>query len=299
VCQDALRSPGRPPRTEPRVVAPRLTPPGGCRYRPGRFPLPAKERAILQGIDHLVIVVPELEAAIASYRGLGFTVVPGGRHPIGTHNALIAFADGSYLELIAFFEPSPQHRWYQRLQQGGGLIDFCLQTDDLAGDVKGFRDAGVAIADPRPLSRVRPDGFELRWVLSIPEAHAGVAPFLIEDETPRDERVPRVTAHPNGVTGIQLVTVAVSDVAAVERWYERASGVKVARVQRDDLAGSGARVTMGPHAIDFVAPRGAASPLTAWLAMRGPSPYAATLATSGTTQALPVDRTLGARLSLG
>jgi catechol 2,3-dioxygenase-like lactoylglutathione lyase family enzyme len=32
---------------------------------------------MLKGIDHLVIVVPELEAAVASYRGLGFTVVPG------------------------------------------------------------------------------------------------------------------------------------------------------------------------------------------------------------------------------
>ena len=58
---------------------------------------------MLKGIDHLVIVVPELEAAVASYRGLGFTVVPGGRHPIGTHNALIAFEEGAYLELIAFF----------------------------------------------------------------------------------------------------------------------------------------------------------------------------------------------------
>ena len=255
---------------------------------------------MLKGIDHLVIVVPELEAAIASYRGLGFTVVPGGRHPIGTHNALIAFADGSYLELIAFFEPNAQHRWYQRLQQGGGLIDLCLQTDDLAGDVRAFRDAGVAIADPRPLSRVRPDGYELRWVLSIPAAHAGVAPFLIEDETPRDERVPRATAHANGVTGIRLVTVAVSDVSVVRRWYERAPGATVAPVERDDLAASGARVTMGPHAFDFVAPRSAESPLAGWLATRGPSPYAASLATSGTGGGpLPLDRTLGARLSLG
>ena len=50
---------------------------------------------MLKGIDHLVIVVPELEAAIAGYRGLGFTVTPGGRHPIGTHNALIGLSDGS------------------------------------------------------------------------------------------------------------------------------------------------------------------------------------------------------------
>jgi catechol 2,3-dioxygenase-like lactoylglutathione lyase family enzyme len=254
---------------------------------------------ILNGIDHLVIVVPELDAAVASYRGLGFTVVPGGRHPIGTHNALIAFADGAYLELIAFFEPNAQHRWYQRLQQGGGLIDYCLQTDDLAGDVRAFRAAGVPVADPRPLSRVRPDGYTLSWVLSIPEAHGGVAPFLIEDETPRDERVPRATQHVNGASGIQVVTVAVSDVADVRRWYERVPGAKVAPVEREDLAASGARVTIGPHAVDFVTPRGPDSLLTGWLASRGPSPYATTLATSGTKGPLPLDKALGARLSLG
>lgn len=254
---------------------------------------------MLKGIDHLVVVVPELEAAVSSYRGLGFTVVPGGRHPIGTHNALIAFADASYIELIAFFEPNAQHRWYHRLQQGGGLIDFCLATDDLAGDALAFRAAGVALADPRPLSRVRPDGYELRWVLSIPDAHGGVAPFLIEDETPRGERVPRATAHANGVTGIQVVTVAVSDVATVRGWYERVPGVKVAPVERPDLAAAGARVTMGPHALDVVAPRGPESPLAGWLTARGPSPYAAALATASTRGSLPLDRTLAARLSLG
>jgi len=254
---------------------------------------------MLNGIDHLVIVVPELNAAIASYSGLEFTVVPGGRHPIGTHNALIAFEDGSYLELIAFFEPNTQHRWFQRLQQGGGLIDFCLQTDDLAADAGAFRAAGVALADPRPLSRVRPDGYTLRWVLSIPDAHGGVAPFLIEDETPRDERVPRATTHANGVKGIQLVTVAVSDVAAVRGWYERVPGAKVMAVDRPDLKAAGVRVTIGPHALDFVAPRGPESALSGWLAARGPSPYSASLATSSPQGLLPVERTLGARLSLG
>jgi hypothetical protein len=254
---------------------------------------------MLKGIDHLVVVVPELDSAVASYRGLGFTVVPGGRHPTGTHNALIAFADGAYLELIAFYEPNAQHRWYQRLQQGGGLIDYCLQTDDLAGDVREFRAAGVPLADPRPLSRVRPDGYKVSWVLSIPEASGGVAPFLIEDATPRDERVPRETAHANGVRGIQAVTVAASDVASVRRWYECAVGAKIAPVEREDLAASGVRVTIGPHPLDFVAPRGPDGPLTGWLATRGPSPFAVTLATAGAKGPLPLDKTMAARLSLG
>lgn len=33
---------------------------------------------MLNGIDHLVIDVPELDAAVAAYRDLEFTVVPAG-----------------------------------------------------------------------------------------------------------------------------------------------------------------------------------------------------------------------------
>src|SRR5262245_17849416 len=82
-----------------------LTAPVRCRYRPRHFENTAGARAILKGIDHLVIVVPDLDTAVASYRGLGFTVVPGGRHPTGPLNALIAFTAGAYLQLIAFSRP--------------------------------------------------------------------------------------------------------------------------------------------------------------------------------------------------
>src|SRR3972149_2900481 len=117
---------------------------------------------MLKGIDHLVVVVPDLGAAARSYAALGFTVVPGGRHPVGTHNQLIAFADGSYIELIGFYQESPEHKWWEPLQRGGGLVDLCAQTDDLGADTTAFRQAGVAIDDPAPPSRKRPAGPEGR-----------------------------------------------------------------------------------------------------------------------------------------
>ncbi len=253
---------------------------------------------MLTGIDHIVVAVPDLASASKNYEALGFTVVPGGRHPVGTHNALIAFDDGAYIELIAFYEPYKQHKWWEPLQRGGGLVDFCLQTDDLRGDTAAFRRAGVAIDDPSPLSRVRPDGYQLKWVLSISRGrHQGVAPFLIQDETPRGERVPRQTSHPNGVRGIGTVTVAIDDIPRVRGWYAKALGQNGQDVRRDDLHGSGVRFTVGPHTLEFLAPAGPASRLSEWLATRGPSPYAATLhgARHG---ALDPAKTLGARLSV-
>jgi catechol 2,3-dioxygenase-like lactoylglutathione lyase family enzyme len=253
---------------------------------------------MLTGIDHIVIAVPDLDVARKSYEALGFTVVPGGRHPVGTHNALIAFADGAYVELIAFYEANPSHKWWTPLQKGGGLVDFCMQTDDLPGDTAAFRRAGVAIDDPSPLSRVRPDGYRLAWVLSIPRgSQRGVAPFLIQDETPREERVPRQTTHANGVTGIAAVTVAVTDVAPVRTWYADVLGRPGRDVGRQDLDAEGVAFTVGLHTLEFVAPRGAGGPLRAWLQTRGASPYGATL-TAG--RAVPLDpaKTLGAKLAL-
>ncbi len=255
---------------------------------------------MLTGIDHLVVVVPDLETAITSYAQLGFSVVRGGKHPVGTHNALIAFADGAYLELIAFYEPNPEHRWWAPLQKGSGLVDFCLRTDNLLADTAALRRAGVDIDDPAPLTRVRPDGYKLSWVLSISRGrHRGVAPFLIQDETPREERVPAETEHRNQVTGIGTVTVAVDDIATVRRWYAGVLGAAGQEVRRDDLDAAGVRFRIGPHGLDFVAPKGPRGLLADWLRARGPSPDAATLVTtSGKTGRLDETKTLGARLAL-
>ena len=99
---------------------------------------------MLRAIDHLVVAVTDLDGAVKTYGDLGFTVVPGGRHTGGaTENALIGFRDTSYLELLAFHEPRPDHRWWSALARGGGLVDFCLQTDDLTADAKMLRQTGV------------------------------------------------------------------------------------------------------------------------------------------------------------
>ena len=75
-------------------------------------------------IDHIVIAVADLDAAVRDYTALGFTVLPGGEHPRGSRNALVVFADGAYLEIIAFPRPLPEYRWWQVLDRAGpGLVD--------------------------------------------------------------------------------------------------------------------------------------------------------------------------------
>jgi catechol 2,3-dioxygenase-like lactoylglutathione lyase family enzyme len=251
---------------------------------------------MIQGIDHLVVVVQNLAQASRDYEQLGFTVVPGGQHPVGSHNALIAFEDGSYIEIIAFYRDAVDHRWWDPLQKGERLVDFCFQTDDLRGDTEKLRAAGVAINNPVPWSRKRPDGYELKWLLSLATgSHRGVAPFLIEDVTPRNERIPRQSEHSNRIVGIDKVTVAVGELAPIERWYRAVLGKSGTAIADDALGAEGLRFEVGPHAVEFLTPRDAASSLIDWLRQFGPSPYAALLKSRG-QQTLDPRLTHGAHL---
>jgi Glyoxalase-like domain len=233
---------------------------------------------MLLGLDHIVIAVNDLDTAMKDYQRLGFTVVPGGRHPVGTYNGLIAFADRSYIELISFYRDNPDHRWWVALKQGEGLIDFCMQTDDLRGDTEKFRRAGVEMDDPVPWSRTRPDGYELKWRLALARGRdRGVAPFLIEDVTPRDERVPRDVEHSNGANGIAAVLVAIDDLPVVASWYHAVLGSGGEKVERDEMKAKGVAFAIGAQRLELLAAVDDSSAVAARLRERGPSPLAAIL----------------------
>src|SRR5262249_6984387 len=51
-----------------------------------------------------------------------------------------------------------------------------------------------------------------------------------------------------------------------------------APIQRPDLDGAGVRFTIGPHAIELVAPKRGEGPLVDWLKLRGESPFGVVLA---------------------
>jgi hypothetical protein len=252
---------------------------------------------MIRGIDHLVVVVNDLTKAAQDYERLGFTVVPGGQHPVGSHNVLISFADGSYLEIIAFYREATDHRWWAPLAKGERLVDFCFQTDDLRGDTKKLRDSGLAINDPVPWSRRRPDGYELRWLLSlVSEPARGIAPFLIEDLTPRSERIPQQFTHRNGVIAIDRVVVAVDEVTTIEKWYSALLGKSGRPIADAALGGEGLAFDIGSHMLEFLTPRDPNGPLAAWLRRFGPSPYSAVLRAGGDEKPLDHRLTHGANL---
>jgi catechol 2,3-dioxygenase-like lactoylglutathione lyase family enzyme len=235
-------------------------------------------------LDHIVILVRDLATAIDDYTALGFTVVPGGEHQGGaSHNALIAFADDSYLELLAFQrpplpteQPSPlERRFRQRQAAGEGLVDFALLPEDIQGTIATAAGRGLALEGPFPGSRVRPDGQRVAWQLGIPQAPA--LPFLCADVTPRALRVPQGEArrHANGVTGVAGLAVAVSDLGRYVEGYRSLLGVEPRPGPALPVPDAqGAHFMLPSAVIALVTPASGGSPLHNHLAQRGEGPFA-------------------------
>ncbi len=165
-------------------------------------------------LDHIVILVEDLDAAQGQWRDAGFNVTPGGVHADGlTHNALICFADGSYIELLAFrAQPGATHRW-DRFRAFPGPIDYAITVKDLPAFARQLNSRGLNYTEAIEGGRQRPDGASIRWWTSWPPQNTEGLPFLIEDLTPRELRVPggERRNHPNGARGIADLTVAVAD----------------------------------------------------------------------------------------
>ncbi len=156
-------------------------------------------------VDHLIYVVPDLEAALPAVEAtLGVRPVLGGRHPEwGTWNALLSLGSDVYLEVVA---PDPVHAASVASRtvaggelgetgEGGGrdlrLATWCARAESLESRAAAAAAVGLDVGPLREGGRERPDGSRVSWRISDPtgDREGGVVPFLIAWGT---------TPHPAG-----------------------------------------------------------------------------------------------------
>jgi hypothetical protein len=233
----------------------------------------------------------------------------GGTHADGaTHNALVGFADGSYLEIIAFLRRAPEHRWWRYAEKSHqGYVDFALLPHDTGEVVRAAQARGLAYQGPIEGGRVRLDGQRLVWQTGTPPTVE--LPFLCGDVTPRALRVVEgdVRVHPNGVTGVASLSVVVRDLEASLARYAALLGPQAAQgVRPVAVAGLGQRqalLPLGPTTLVLVeaGPDAAeSSPLRQMLQTRGEGVLGLALAgVAGTAvKALPRGQTHGAAFDI-
>ena len=221
---------------------------------------------MVTGIDHLVIAVPDLDAAAHDLeQGLGLAVTGGGRHEgAGTANRIAFLADGAYLELItvedravALQNPVGAAAVGQLEAHGPGLATYALLDEHLDVTVPGLQANGSSIGPLRHGSRRRPDGELVEWAIAAPSVMGpdGV-PFLIRHVDAGPEFGPeaiagrRTFSHPIGSPVVlSRLDLATPDPPLLAARYLRELGIEFWAVL--DLAVA----TIGRHVIRLVPSR--------------------------------------------
>jgi catechol 2,3-dioxygenase-like lactoylglutathione lyase family enzyme len=185
------------------------------------------------GIDHCVILVPDLDAAAASWQRLGFTVSPRGVHSpqMGTANHTIMFvrdeATRDYLELLAPIAETDLNAPYRAelASRGPGPGAVALKTDDADAAMAELRAHGIGASEVIAFARPVPteDGSALEAAFRVTRLPPGSVPghdvFVCGQLTPHAVWRPELIAHPNGAFAISSVLVASADpMSAAKHW---------------------------------------------------------------------------------
>ena len=116
-------------------------------------------------------------------------------------------------------------RW---ICSGQGLVDWCALAPDTVAALATCKEEGFEIVPPQEFERMRPDGKVAKWLLGSAKHMA--LPFLIEDITDRQIRVPQVATenHGNGATGILGIIMAADIRAEYQTVYKWTSAKRAA-----------------------------------------------------------------------
>ncbi|RUM99882.1 VOC family protein [Pseudaminobacter arsenicus] len=182
-----------------------------------------------RSLDHLVLPTASLHTARDRLMQLGFTVAPAGRHPFGTENTCVYFADGTFIEPLATGDETQarlaadegnvfvaRDRQFRARNGDEGFSALVLATGDADGDHAGFVRAGISAGKRLDFSRPFTDASGNTDMASFRLAFAAGknAPdsFFFTCQRVNAPKVGRsaLQAHENGVRRIAGV-IAVSE----------------------------------------------------------------------------------------
>lgn len=183
-------------------------------------------------LDHVVVNVrDQIEAALDTYRRLGFTMTPRGYHTLGSMNHL-AILGSEYLELIA--APPGDTRRAEILGSPLGLNGLVFGTEDSAAAYAALHDAGVPVEPPLEFSRPveladgKRDATFRTVRLAAGTTSVGRIYFchhFTRDLVWRDEW----RHHANGAIGVERAVIAARDPSVLGGLFARMFGADAVR----------------------------------------------------------------------
>lgn len=211
----------------------------------------------VQGLDHVVILVRDLDDAERRLVRLGFSPTPRGFHSahMATANTTVVFDDDTYVELLGVVRSTAHNRAMRRaLDAGEGPFALAFKTDDARAAAREFATARLADGDAvdfvRPVEM--PEGrrdamFTVARLVAA--ATPGAMSFVCQHHTPEAVWRRDHLAQPNGSSGVAEVVGVAADLSALEQSWARVFGDHVRRTRTSMV------IPAGSVAITFLTPQ--------------------------------------------
>lgn len=212
----------------------------------------------LNGIDHCVILVRDLNIACQKMADLGFTVTPRGVHSphMGTANHCIMLRR-AYFEVLSVCEPTEFNElWREKLNVREGLDAVPISSDDVGVAraeliVRGL-DLPAEIDFSRPVDLPEGPAEAIFRLVMIPGSLTPeITMFMIQHFTRDVVWHPKYLDHPNGAKGVLGVTAIHKRPAAVAAAYRKIFGSEAVTVTEESV-----RIDTGAGEILFLTPAG-------------------------------------------
>jgi catechol 2,3-dioxygenase-like lactoylglutathione lyase family enzyme len=183
---------------------------------------------LLSALDHVALVVRDLEAATAQYQSL-LGVAPSWRGADGGAAHSWFQLGNMALDIIAATGSGyTGDRVRARLDaEGEGIWAIAFATPDIKATLKTFARRGVGATEPRPIRSTHVESGEKRyWTTAVLDAAAthGPAIFIVEQSSPAQTRV----ADSATLTGLDHVVVTTTDPNRAIAFYGARLGLEMA-----------------------------------------------------------------------
>lgn len=180
--------------------------------------------ASLEGLDHVVVMVRELDAAAEHWRALGFTLSPRGTHSahMGSGNYTMMFGT-DYVELLGVLHDTPHNAASREFLQrrGEGIERAAFTTRDAAEGAAALRARGIDATGPVEFSRPvdLPGGGHGEAAFSVFQWPVDQRPgdlriFACQHHTRANVWIPQLQSHANTTTCILRLEIVAADPAA-------------------------------------------------------------------------------------
>jgi choline dehydrogenase-like flavoprotein/catechol 2,3-dioxygenase-like lactoylglutathione lyase family enzyme len=238
------------------------------------------------GYDHVGVAVRDLDGAARQYRKLGFGKGKHGKLPNGLKNVNFYFGDTTYLELVTVYDPK-KNPWINGFieKHDKGAMFYFLSVYSIEETRDFLRERGVRVSDPLAgrietagqkaskksmwhsfyFERTPLPGHNLSFITYGRKSRNF---FLYKVKNEKVRR--RFFSTPNTVQGLKTAYVAVRDLEASRKIYERLGLRAGRRFDSEPLDARCLEIEAGPgRAVVLARARKTRGPVASFLARRG------------------------------